>query len=561
MDTRIASLVAAGLVLAPVAHGDQTVGLFEHAPGTFPGYTLFSALTYPETFLIDNDGLLVHSWPTTFVSGNSQYILENGDLLRCVDPGGNDVFIAGGDGGLIQQRSWDNEIVWEFTYSDSAVRHHHDIEPLPDGNVLVIAWEYRTEAEVIQAGRDPARIPDGELWPEHIIEIEPDGMGGADIVWEWHVWDHLIQDFDPTKDNYGVVSEHPERIDINFGIAGADWLHANAIDYRADFDQILLCVPFFDEIWIIDHSTTTEEAAGSTGGNAGMGGDLLYRWGNPQAYGAGTLADQKFWNQHDAGFIDPGLPGAGNVIVYNNGNGRPSGSYSTVEELVTTIDGDGAYPEPPPGGAHGPAEQLWIYDPEETFYSGALSSAGRLPNGNTLIAVGRGGDFFEIGPSLIQRGSAQAVRVWYYVMPVNADGPIRQGEKPEGNNTFRAERYAADYVGFDGRDLTPGDPIELPAIVSVEVSPSVRRNLTLFANAPNPVSRSTRIEFDLRVTSPITLDVVDVQGRRVDRLVEATLPAGPHVATWHPGDAAPGVYYYVLRSAREEVSRSLRLVR
>ena len=55
------------------------------------------------------------------------------------------------------------------------------------------------------------------MWPDEIIEIEPVGSDSANIVWEWRFWDHIIQDVDPNLPNYGVISEHPERININIG--------------------------------------------------------------------------------------------------------------------------------------------------------------------------------------------------------------------------------------------------------------------------------------------------------------------------------------------------------
>ena len=103
--------------------------------------------------------------------------------------------------------------------------------------------------------------------------------------------DHLIQDFDASKANYGEVAEHPELIDLNFRLSEttnyrdpSDWIHSNGIDYNPELDQIVLSPSNFSEVWIIDHSTTRTEAAGSNGGNSGKGGDLLYRWGNPRAY-------------------------------------------------------------------------------------------------------------------------------------------------------------------------------------------------------------------------------------------------------------------------------------
>ena len=295
-----------GLVLlalpAVAAAQTQTIGLFRNDPGTFPGYTLFSPLEYTDTYLIDNQGELVHSWSTPYPIGNMAYLEEDGTLFRTADPGGNDVFVWGGDAGLVQQLDWDGTVLWEFLYSDSTVRLHHDIEVMPNGNVLMIAWEYKSQAECIAAGRDDFLLPDGELWPDHLIEVEPIFPSGGNIVWEWHAWDHLIQDFDPAQNNYGVVEDHPELIDINYMQDPlADWLHFNAIDYNPDLDLIAISTPRFDEMWIIDHSTTTAEAAGHTGGRWGKGGDLLYRWGNPQRYGANGKCE--LFGQHDARWL------------------------------------------------------------------------------------------------------------------------------------------------------------------------------------------------------------------------------------------------------------------
>ena len=72
----------------------------------------------------------------------------------------------------------------------------------------------------------------------------------------------------------------------------ADWMHANAVDYNEDLDQIMISAREFNEVWIIDHSTSTAEAASHSGGMYGKGGDLLYRWGNPEAYGRGDSTDR-----------------------------------------------------------------------------------------------------------------------------------------------------------------------------------------------------------------------------------------------------------------------------
>jgi hypothetical protein len=448
------------------ADATQTVGLFVNEEGSYDGYTLFAPLQYRTTYLIDNEGRLVQSWDSAYTPGNSVYLLENGNLLRTATlPRGPDAtFGTGGAGGRVEEFTWDGTLVWEFEYSGDQHLQHHDIERLPNGNVLMIAWEYKKAAEAITAGRDPDLLTDGELWPDHIIEVEPTGASGGHIVWEWHVWDHLIQDYDPTKDNYGVVADHPELIDLNFVGASrgrADWNHINSVDYNEQFDQILLSVPRFSEVWVIDHSTTTKEAAGHSGGNSGKGGDILYRWGNPQAYRAGDVGDRRLFSQHDAQWIESGLPGEGNILLFNNGNGRPGGVYSSVDEFVPPVDASGNYALAP-GTAYGPEEQTWIYaaDNPTDFFADHISGAQRLPNGNTLICDGPHGTLFEVTP--------EGEIVWKYINPVTNNGPLTQGDPiptsqngGQPNQVFRAYRYGPDYAGLADKDLTPGDPIEL----------------------------------------------------------------------------------------------------
>ncbi|MCP4540779.1 MAG: hypothetical protein GY832_26885, partial [Chloroflexi bacterium] len=203
-------------------------------------------------------GDTVFTWDSTYRPGNAVYLLENGKLLRTGNTQSTS-FNVGGTGGIVEEIAPDGSITWSFSYDTDQVRLHHDIEPLSNGNVLMISWELKTESEAIAAGRNPTLLSDNELWPDTIIEVNPETKA---IVWEWRVWDHLIQDYDVSKDNFGVVADHPELIDLNCNGPGtssgsADWNHTNSIDYNAEFDQILLSVRSFSEIWVIDHSTTT----------------------------------------------------------------------------------------------------------------------------------------------------------------------------------------------------------------------------------------------------------------------------------------------------------------
>jgi hypothetical protein len=405
-------------------------------------YTLFSPERSKTTYLINYDKEVVHTWESNYTPGHSSYLLENGHLLRPAFIGVHPVFLSGGMGGGVQEIDWDGTIVWDFKYSNDTHLSHHDIEYLPNGNVLLIAWETKNYTEAIAAGRNPGLLNIFGIWPDHVIEIKPTGPTSGDIVWEWHVWDHLIQDYDATKANYGVVADHPELIDINYGSASADWLHTNSIDYNEKFDQILLSIHNFNEIWVIDHSTTTEEAVGHTGGNSGKGGDLLYRWGNPLVYRAGTENDQTLFGQHDARWIEPGCPGDGDILMFNNGLWRPGLAYSSVDEIVPPVDSNGDY-YLEDGSAYGPEETIWRYTAENPtdFYSYMISGAQRIANGNTVICDGKKGIFFEV--------TSEKETVWEYINPYPTQTI---------NAVFKIESYPSNYSGLANLIQQPNNP-------------------------------------------------------------------------------------------------------
>ena len=430
-----------------------TLGWTSGLPDAFDGYTLFAPNSTQSVYLVDNYGRVVHQWQSDYRPGNAVYLLENGNLLRAGRVPGTPRITAGGVGGIFQVLSWESEVLWEYTYSTDLVQHHHDVEMLPNGNVLVLAWEAKTEEEAIAAGRDPSLLSENELWPEQIIEVEQRGQEGGVIVWRWSLWDHLVQDFDETKANYGVVGDHPERLDINAARDGrADWIHANSIDYNAALDQIVISANAIGEFWVIDHSTTSAEAAGTTGGRYGRGGDFLYRWGNPANYDAGNDDDRKLFQQHCVEWIPDGYPGAGNLMIFNNGNNRPAGAFSTVEELVPPIDGDGVYAHTP-GEPFGPEGPTWSFGSLGGFYTRFLGGARRLPNGNTIVCDGPNGYLFEVTPA--------GMVVWEYHLPFASGEPLAQGEGAGRTGCFRTQRYAPDYPGLEGRDLARGEPIEL----------------------------------------------------------------------------------------------------
>jgi hypothetical protein len=392
------------------------------------GQILCSPMWGTTTYLIDSSGTVNHTWPSSYFPGVAVWWLGDGTILRTIRIGGGG---TGGAGGGVQKIEYDGTVTWDFRYNSDGNLTHHDVKTLPNGDVLLIAWETKTRSEAIAAGRNPNHVTNQGLWPDHVIEVKPTGPTSGDIVWQWHVWDHLIQNYDSSKANYGVVADHPELVDINYVTSSLnDLMHTNSIDYNEQFDQILLSVHNYDEVWVIDHSTTTEEAASHSGGSSGKGGDLLYRWGNPKAYDRGTSSDEKFFSQHDASWIKPGLPGAGDILVFNNGAGRPGSHYSTVDEIVPPVNEHGEY-YLETGGAYGPTAQTWMYvaNPPASFYVSHLSGAQRLADGDTLICNGETGEIFEVTPD----GST----VWQY----GSGGEVFKVEflpretQPPGNST------------------------------------------------------------------------------------------------------------------------------
>ncbi len=182
IPTLLAVLLTA-LIAVPAAARVQTVGLFLNTDEAWEGYTLFAPMGYRDTYLIDMEGRLVHSWSSSYNPGLSTYLLENGDLLRTARVG-NPTFQAGGAGGRVEEYDWNGSLVWEYDCSSTQVLQHHDVEMLPNGNVLIIAWQMKSYAECVEAGRNPNLLSDNELWPDHIIEVEPAETSGGTIVWE-----------------------------------------------------------------------------------------------------------------------------------------------------------------------------------------------------------------------------------------------------------------------------------------------------------------------------------------------------------------------------------------
>ena len=254
--------------------------------------------------------------------------------------------------------------------------------------------------------------------------------------------------------NYGSTTKTREVINLGSlgggGGASGDWIHLNSIDYNESLDLIAISSRKMNEFYFIDHSTTTEQASSDTGGNFNVGGDFVYRWGNPQNYNRGTQLDQILVSQHSVNWINESFPGGGDIILYNN---RTEEEGSQVLQIDVPVDDfyyqiDEIHP-------HEPQYPQWIYG-DGNFFSPIQSGAYRLENGNTLISIGDRAEFFEIDSSLNV--------VWSYEF----SGP--SGQTFNGK-IARAQKYHLSYFNITIQgDLNSDEIIDiLDVILAVEI--------------------------------------------------------------------------------------------
>ena len=395
-------------------------GLVLSTSGAFPGYTLVAPMDKTITYLINNQGEIVHEWQSEYTPGNAAYLLEDGSLVRTALPQDNPMGLGAGNGGIIEKFDWDGNLTWSYKLYGDDYTQHHDITIMPNGHILALVYEKLPAEAAIALGREPRLIPEEwqQVWGDSVVEIDPTSN---EIVWRWSVWDHIVQGIDPNLPNYGDPAQTPGRININFigSALSIDWIHLNTVYYNETLNQIMLMSREFSELWIIDRSLSQEEAAGAAG-------DLLYRWGNPETQN--IAAERSLIFPHDARWLSEDAP---NITIFNNGVNEIRKS-TEILEIIPEMDAAGKYVMLP--GAAQKAEIVWTYaaNPPESFYAPYQGGAQTLPNGNLLITDSTNGRIFEI------TASGETIWDWY---------------DEGGSWLFRSTRYAADYPAFEGKGL------------------------------------------------------------------------------------------------------------
>ena len=530
-----------------IIHSFISVTAFAQASGEASVFQLASIDN--TTYLIDTLGNTYNSWQCSARAASTAYLLKDGSILRPYRVS-NPSMSAGATGGGIQIIDWYNNVTWEYLWSNNDHQQHHECIPIEqqDGtyHALLIAWERKTDSEVEQAGGG-----NNEMWPAEIIEIEPIGSSGGNVVWEWHAFDHLCQDTEPSKDNYYTdCNQYPELFDLGLYDGGhvnnqgnfiGDWIHANGMDYSPVLDQIVFSSHFLHEIYIIDRSTTTSEAASHTGGNAGKGGDILYRWGNPGNYGGS--GSRELYTVHGANFIDPGYPGEGNLMCFDNeattdgGNGN-----SRVLEITSPLNGS-TYDMP------WNQQTAWSYSDPGNFYANHLSGAFRLKNGNTMATLGTSTKWREVD----SLGNV----VYEYVFS-------------GGGNMAKASVYELNYPGLIGVAppaswdcLSPGnceDPgTGLGAYLSLAecqdscaattINENTKELVSIF---PNPVNDLVIISIQGESKEMAVIEISDITGR----VMHAETLEKPYF-TFNVSHLHAGVYFVKISTGQFEITKKL----
>jgi hypothetical protein len=453
--------------------------LYCDATNACAGYTLFGVGN--RTYLLDLQGRVVHTWPV----GTNPHLLENGNVLDASkdDPSGFQGF---------KEVNWDGKTVWEYTEKRADYAPHHDWvrifnKKLNAPTTLYIANKSISSAQAIAAGADPKKLPNREEGQmDAIVEVN---MAG-NVVWEWCFFDHVVQDFDATKPSYvgagKTIADYPGRINLNMPgkPLRRDWLHCNSLDYNATSGHLVIN-SVQGELYVIDHDGTfvAGDAKASIAKAASAAGDFMYRFGDPARYAQGeppkilenwdnaTTGDKQMGGSHHVSWIPPGLPGAGHIMVFNNGQylyQRTPGS--SILEINPFLDANGQdtgkYVNPPNVGyrresydhdTHNEPRQIskqivWCYRSlnNHGFFSHIGGSAQRLPNGNTFICSDTEGHFFEVTPD--------GKLVWEYINPLTRDfGTVKvlSDALPMVNSAFRAFRFAPGFPAFKDRELKP----------------------------------------------------------------------------------------------------------
>lgn len=356
------------------------------APGRYPD----------EVYLMDMHGRVVHKWVTPYPIWYAR-LMKDGTLLVALRtaldikevPERDHYSFMGGSFQILMEMDWDGNILRQYANPGM----HHDFTKLPNGNYLVLGWEKIPPEfqKKVKGGPSGTELDGGTvMYGDTILEVDPDT---GETVWTWSSMEHM----DPAIE---VIGPHYGR---------SEWTHFNSLDVLENGD-IMTDSRRTDAAYIIDRAS----------------GAIKWRWGNTVYWNESTgQIDYHFTEEgqelapylggpHDCHVIDKGLPGEGHMLCYDNG------MYADRSRAVEVDIQKGSVVWESSGnpfiGRHS--------------FSHFISSAQRLPNGNTFICDGGNGKFREV--------TKDNKVVWEYIRPTGNKAYLKWA-------VFRAFRYGPDY--------------------------------------------------------------------------------------------------------------------
>jgi len=369
------------------------------------GYTVLSPLGTQAVLIIDMNGNVVKRWDGYNNSaGGPARVLPGGFVMAAsgVNPPHQESL-------ELVQRDFAGAVVWQFSRAEQikaregatiwSARQHHDWQresfpagyyspdstpAIEGGNTLILTHTNRTQA----------KIADVLLEDDRLIEVSWSG----EIGWEWSASDHI--------DELGFAADARQAIkaagSFNAARGTFDWLHINSATYVGPnrwFDQ--------GDTRFAPNNVIISSREASLLAIVGRDGSIVWRLGPDFSASKELRAIRQIIGQHHAHLIPKGLPGAGNLLVFDNGGASGYGFANPIAP-----DGRGAFVRSTSRVLEiNPVtlEMVWSYS-NPRFFSTNISSAQRLPNGNTLITAGAGGRMFEV--------TKDGTIVWEYMYPL-----------------------------------------------------------------------------------------------------------------------------------------------
>jgi hypothetical protein len=427
MNICLAAVLMLGWTLTLATQSVYPTGTTTYNPErAWNGYTVLSPLQTQAVLVIDMNGNIVKRWEA--------YNNSAGGPARVFPDGG--VMSASGNRPPHQesleliQRDFEGNVIWRFGRSEQiqlndgatvwSARQHHDWqrEDFPAGYYSPDAKPAITGTNTLiltHTNHNRANIADARLEDDRLIEVSWKG----DIAWEWVAADHI--------DELGFSADARQAIKAAPGFSKArgsfDWLHINSATYVGPNK-------WFDEgdKRFAPNNVIISSRQGSFVAIVARDGSIAWRLGPDFSQSRELRAIRQIIGQHHPHIIPKGLPGAGNLLVFDNGG---SSGYGFANPIAP--DGTGAFAR---AGSRvleiNPVtfELVWSYSAPR-FFSTNISGAQRLPNGNTLITEGANGRLFEV--------TKEGTIAWEYIFPLFSGAQ-------SSNAVYRAYRLPYDWI-------------------------------------------------------------------------------------------------------------------